>query len=704
MMSTALQLSRSIVHTGRNVSSCCIHTSSVLLAGGRRAARGSTKPVSSSKTRLSKSIQPTGKAKKLGSLHVAPTTSSSFTRDAAPHSGRTPKESSVPAQRKSSLISSLPVKPQKKDTTSPSAEKKHFAILAHSERAERRAASRQPSSNPLEEQFDLSASSSHTDALPSDFTSPPLLPGLLRSLRETLGENATPTAIQALSLKHLFKQPESETKWKEYLLASETGSGKSIAYLLPLLQDLKRTELQGSPSPRTSLSRSLNPRALILAPTHELSRQLAGFAKKLSHVIKLRVMCASRANTQSNTRNSGTASKMKVTMKDISDNGESGEMTISSGGRSSHEADLLVGTPMKLLELERGRGWNWEQRARERASRISAKSAEDPETTQEQADSSRKFWVDEPEMSLENIEWVIVDEADVLFDPDFEESTRKLLADIASARGQPVPVLPASLLSPLQDTRPTPDSPQPISYPFNFLLTSATIPNSLSDYLSSYHPTLTRLASPKLHHLPSTLRTEHAKWTGGNKDADIERRIRRVWAEDALAHAKSALPGTGPVKLSKTIVFCNKRSKVEQLSAFLGSRGISCVALTGDATSRKRGNNHHLDGFLKSTDPSSTTLASQAGARAPKAGSSNPAVTPHVLITTSLLSRGLDFSPDIKHVFIVDEPRNMIDFLHRAGRAGRAGEAGNVVVFGRAEGRGSGRTDNMRKRVRALVA
>jgi ATP-dependent RNA helicase MRH4 len=84
-------------------------------------------------------------------------------------------------------------------------------------------------------------------------------------------------------------------------------------------------------------------------------------------------------------------------------------------------------------------------------------------------------------------------------------------------------------------------------------------------------------------------------------------------------------------------------------------------------------------------------------------GVCDPAQTPHVLVTTSLLSRGLDFSPMIKHVFIVDEPRNMIDFLHRAGRAGRAGEAGKVVVFGRTKGRGSGRTDEVKQRVRAVA-
>ncbi|KAH7888443.1 P-loop containing nucleoside triphosphate hydrolase protein [Phlebopus sp. FC_14] len=589
-----------------------------------------------------------------------------------------------------------------KSASALSAEQKHFAAIAHTERADKRAAAlRQASKSPastLGNEFDLSSSSS-PGTLANRFSSPPLLPGLLQSVKEILGEEAEPSAIQALSLEHLFER-DRDARWKQCLLASETGSGKSIAYLLPLLQDLKRTELEGSQSfssPRKNLSKPLNPRALVFAPTHELSRQLAGFAKNLSHIIKLRVMCASRANTRTRAKVTGTASKMKENLIDMINGDESGEFVISRGNQSSRPVDLLVGTPMKLLELERGRGWNWEQRARERALRI---NTENPAKADGISDTRepRKFWVDEPEMGLENVEWVVVDEADVLFDPDFEESTRQLLSDIAAARGQPVAVIPASALSSSQTPAPTPDSPHPISYPFNFLLTSATIPSSLSNYLSTYHPTLTRLASPNLHHLPSTLRTEHAKWTGGNKDADIERRIRRVWAEDALAHAKSVHAGLGPAKLSKIIIFCNKRTKVEELAAFLEGRGIKNVALTGGADSRKRGSNHHLDGFLK---PSATSAEPNTTV---KTGSSDPAVIPHVLLTTSLLSRGLDFSPEIKHVFIVDEPRNMIDFLHRAGRAGRAGEAGKVVVFGRASGRGSGRTADMRKRVRALTA
>lgn len=322
--------------------------------------------VPSSKNRLAQSLQPTGRAKRIGSLHVASPSRPSFTRDFAPHRGKQPKR--LASQR----------------------------------------------SNPLEEQFDLSTPYL-SKSLSDSFTSPPLLPGLLQSVKEALGHDATPTAIQALSMKHLIKESGAESKWKEYLLASETGSGKSMAYLLPLLQDLKLNELERPGSPHKLSPRPLNPRALILAPTHELSRQLAGFAKRLSHVIKLRILSASRANTSSTAKNAGTASKMKMTMDIVFDKSDTGNVTVGSGRRSSHEVDVLVGTPMKLLELEKGKGWNWEQRAHEKALRVGSKKTRDPASERTLAASARKFWVDEPEMGLKNVEWVVIDEADVLF-------------------------------------------------------------------------------------------------------------------------------------------------------------------------------------------------------------------------------------------------------------------------------------------------
>ena len=73
-------------------------------------------------------------------------------------------------------------------------------------------------------------------------------------------------------------------KYHEYLLASETGSGKSLAYLLPMIQDGKQSELNGAQRSSTdpyAQRRSMNTRALVLAPTDELFRQLAGFANNV---------------------------------------------------------------------------------------------------------------------------------------------------------------------------------------------------------------------------------------------------------------------------------------------------------------------------------------------------------------------------------------------------------------------------------------
>lgn len=225
-----------------------------------------------------------------------------------------------------------------------------------------------------------------------------------------------------------------------------------------------------------------------------------------------------------------------------------------------------------------------------------------------------------------------------------------------------------------------------------------------------------RLASPNLHHLPKTLQTEYVNWSGGNKFADIERRVRKVWAEDMSSNPVQ------PGLLSKVLIFCNKSTKVNELGMHLQERGIKNVALTSTSDQRKRGSNHHLEGFLRKQPKTSQDISEEVVPETtpepvrqtlqPLVKSSpltpeiksNPKEEPHVMITTSLLSRGLDFSPSIRHVFIVDEPRNMIDFLHRAGRAGRAGERGKVVVFGKMKGRGSAKAKDVRKRVGALLA
>ena len=261
--------------------------------------------------------------------------------------------------------------------------------------------------NPLTDDFDRSVSSEPANNLPSEFTSPPLMPGLLDSVVDVLGPHAIPTPIQALAIKHLLypwktKEDAQQMKWREFLLASETGSGKSIAYLLPLLQDLKSSELASEDviAPQSQDNKfEFNPRALVLAPTHELSRQLSATAKSLSHHIKLRVVCASRANTPSTLTRNVTASKMSHMFDKSDANG-----SLSIHAKSARPLDVLVGTPSKLLEMVRGHGWNWD----------AAKSDSGDHPTGF-GRNLHKFVVGKPTVGLHRVEWVIVDEADVLF-------------------------------------------------------------------------------------------------------------------------------------------------------------------------------------------------------------------------------------------------------------------------------------------------
>ena len=144
-------------------------------------------------------------------------------------------------------------------------------------------------------------------------------------------------------------------------------------------------------------------------------------------------------------------------------------------------------------------------------------------------------------------------------------------------------------------------------------------------------------------------------------------------------------PRTGPNgnrNLSKVLVFCNnlKSTKVVKIYAYLEEQGAKYVPMTSASEYRGRGSDGHLARFFKTGARKNTGKPSEGGGDVKS--------DPHMMVITSLLSRRLDFASEIKHAFIPDEPRNLIDFHHRAGRSGRAGQHGKVVIFGNLKGRG----------------
>ena len=80
---------------------------------------------------------------------------------------------------------------------------------------------------------------------------------------------AQPTEVQAKAIPPALEG-------RDLLASAETGSGKTAAFLLPIIQRLKGTGAL---------------RALILAPTRELAIQIEANAKSYSHGTGLRTVC-----------------------------------------------------------------------------------------------------------------------------------------------------------------------------------------------------------------------------------------------------------------------------------------------------------------------------------------------------------------------------------------------------------------------------
>lgn len=79
-----------------------------------------------------------------------------------------------------------------------------------------------------------------------------------------------PSHIQAMSFPHVINE-------KSCIIADQSGSGKTLAYLAPIIQRLRQEELQG-----LSKSSSGSPRVLILVPTAELASQVLSNCRSMS--------------------------------------------------------------------------------------------------------------------------------------------------------------------------------------------------------------------------------------------------------------------------------------------------------------------------------------------------------------------------------------------------------------------------------------
>lgn len=456
-------------------------------------------------------------------------------------------------------------------------------------------------------------------ARPRKFSSFGLNPGLLTALEERFGAKGETMPIQSLALSCLIDSELTHTNGVRShavraILGAETGSGKTLAYLLPLVHHLKQDD-----QVPTRARGPVAPRAIVLQPTHELTRQSTAVAKGITHQAKLTVVGASSPGA-------------------VKDAGEV-DVLFATGRTAAY----LLGIPREETDT-REKDERWDKKKDDKE--------EKGEKKEEVEKRRRRPEDDKPRIDLSRVQWVVIDEADVLLGPDFLPETAAVLAKLRAA-----------------------------TVGLNILLVTATLPPSILQAIKT-DPLLsasefTKLLSPGLHKLPKALETRFVPWSGaGNPLADVAHEIKRGFAEEAQ-EAKVEAYGIDNAPKSRTmaVVFAGSVSKVNAAVAKLEEKGIPSLGWTGESDSRVHGHNGDaLDAFLvshkRSKDPASESPAGAAKG------------APRVLVTTSLLSRGLDFSPAVTTSYLIDPPRNVLDFVHRAGRTGRAGRPGRVVVFG----------------------
>jgi len=206
---------------------------------------------------------------------------------------------------------------------------------------------------------------------------------LIVNALETRMNISRPSHIQAQSFKTLLRDHgddgvKYEDDSKHVLLADQAGSGKTLSYLLPLLQRLERLERE------SGMSASKRPRAIILVPTSELARQVTEVVKELSKGgVRTRSMIATGGATERTNNNRAEQTERDLTAKFT----QTQTKTLKGG------VDIVIGTPGRI-----------------------------------------RYLCETDRMELNDLDTIVLDECDVLLGDSFEFASQiKPIKDLAAA-------------------------------------------------------------------------------------------------------------------------------------------------------------------------------------------------------------------------------------------------------------------------------
>lgn len=349
-----------------------------------------------------------------------------------------------------------------------------------------------------------------------------------------------PTTVQLQTIPKVMKG-------HNILCAAETGSGKTLSYLLPIVH-----RLQADRESQMCSESTCKICAVILVPSRELAEQVAAVSRRLGAPFGLL------------TRTVG---------------GGRGVGHIKMVFKRSHP-DILVATPGALVK------------------------------------ALRRSCLDLSELSF-----LVVDEADTMFDPSFSDMLESILHNTHIASH--------------------PKETQGPGHKAQLLVVGATFPGGVGEVLSQVTDlgSMVVIKSKMLHYLMPHVKQTFLKVKGADKILELHQALKQLQQEKGGGAA---------------LVFCNKSATVNWLGYSLEEMGVQHARLQGEMPAAVRTGIFHS--FQKGLVD--------------------------VLICTDIASRGLDTS-QVRMVVNYDFPESHTDYIHRTGRVGRAGgvQDGEVLSF-----------------------
>ncbi|KAA3678240.1 ATP-dependent RNA helicase DDX52/ROK1 [Paragonimus westermani] len=438
---------------------------------------------------------------------------------------------------------------------------------------------------------------------------------LLKNIEEL--SFALPTPVQAQSIPVMLQH-------LNLLACAPTGSGKTAAYLIPILQGLVEHNLS---NPTSTLKSEVHDEStagreqsstvfyntphkielfgLILAPTQELVRQIWSEAVRLSRglVDEHFLACLNR-------RHYADRGKCKKQVKSpVGDPGKPHEPKRREL-RLPRSTRVLIATPSRIGFL------------------LSLDSTLCP-------------------FDLSTLSWLVIDECDKMLEVDLTASGTRGKRRVRSFRDQINPVFSALCTAQLSNT-PGTCSPAAVA------LFSATVPDEVANWARNELPSLlpTARCSDASHSHPAADIVQLRVGLRNSTVSTVKQELRYCGTEEGKLLEIRCMLVRGLVY--PCLIFMESRERARDIvkEILLSDANILANVISSDKTEAQR----------------------SAIIRAFREGQLN------VLVCTDLLGRGIDFK-GVHMVVNYDLPPSREEYIHRVGRTGRMGQSGRAVTF-----------------------